>query len=161
MARTLRWHAAGIIRNRKGYLFLGCSGAGKSTICGLSKGALIIHDDKIDLAKIRGKVYIHRSVKKKFYQINSIFFIFQARSNRIGNISIAKALKHMLTDSVAEFKRVLYSKNFQSSKYIFNFMLDMLGSIPYHKLYFKKGAGFWKTIDKLEVEINKKTPKSL
>jgi len=155
MAKTISFHAAGIMRNRQGYLFFGRDGAGKSTICDLSKGARVIHEDKIHLAKKNGKVYMCGPNNKSLHKINRVFFISQAKANRLKNISTAKALHFMLTDTVVEFRRALRCKKIWKSKYIFNFLMDILRSIPHHKLYFKKSISFWKVIDKLEGRTSK------
>ena len=44
-------HGAALVRNDRGYLFTGHSGAGKTTVCRVSKDALILNDDLIALGK--------------------------------------------------------------------------------------------------------------
>ncbi|TRZ95962.1 hypothetical protein D4R78_02155 [bacterium] len=161
MKGTLIFHAAGIVRNKKGYLFLGRSGAGKSTICNLSKKTQVIDDDTVYLAKIKARACIYNPHNQKFYKIRRIFIIFQSKSIRIKKASITEVLRFMLEDSVIAFRNNSSVGLSRKSKYIFNFVMDMLHSATCHKLCFKKKGGFWKVIDKLECNYKEPYAKDL
>jgi hypothetical protein len=149
------------VRNKKAYLFLGPSGAGKTTICSLSKKTQVIDDDIIPLAKIKGRACIYNIRKGKFYPIRYIFIILQAKRNRIKKASATEILRFMLKDSVIAFRRNGTKGLKQKAKSIFNFVMDMLQSVACYKLYFKKNGSFWKIIDKLECNYNEPYAKNL
>jgi len=159
--RTLLFHAAGLLRNKKAYLFLGRSGAGKTTICSLSKKAQVIDDDIVPLAKIKGKVCIYHPKNKQFYPIKRIFIIVKFKRDRIEKATVIETLRFMLKDSIIAFRRNGTKGLKQKAQDIFNFVMDMLQSVPCYRLFFKKNAGFWKAIDKLERKYKEPYAKEL
>jgi len=149
--KTVLFHSAGIVRNKKGYLFLGTSGNGKSTICDLSRDDKVVHDDNIHVAKINNGFYMRDSNSKYFFKIHRIFFIFKGRRNVIKDIPFKKALKFIMNETIAkEYKFSVLKKKTKEMKYFFNFAIDILQAAFYHKIYFKKSGGLWKAIDRLE-----------
>lgn len=150
MGRGILFHGAGIIRNGRCYLFLGQSGSGKSTICTLTKNAEIIDDNEVFVKGIRNRFFIQTSDNKDFYKIVRIFFIFRSRKNLVKRFSFKEALKIMLTDSIIEFKLSWFKKDLENSRYLFNFAVSFLQSVPYYRIYFRKDRGIWEVIDRLE-----------
>ncbi len=58
-AGGLLFHAAGLVRNDRGYLFFGHSGSGKTTVSRLSPDALVLNDDLVVLMPHAGQWHMH------------------------------------------------------------------------------------------------------
>jgi hypothetical protein len=105
-------HASAIIDRGTGYVFFGPSGAGKSTIARLwaRQGATIIHDDKVMLRKIRGRVIVSSAaiVRKSrsagsdgsnSAQVRKIFFLKHGNKNMVSFMSQRSILKKLASQS--------------------------------------------------------------
>ncbi len=57
-AGGMMFHAAGISRENKGYLFSGQSGAGKTTVCRVSRDVVILNDDLVVLTPQKGEWWV-------------------------------------------------------------------------------------------------------
>lgn len=58
-AGGLLFHAAGLVRHGRGYLFFGHSGSGKTTVSRLSPEALVLNDDLVALMPHAGQWHMH------------------------------------------------------------------------------------------------------
>ena len=58
-AGGLLFHAAGLVRHERGYLFFGHSGSGKTTVSRLSPEASVLNDDLIALLPDAGQWHMH------------------------------------------------------------------------------------------------------
>lgn len=102
-------HACGIGDREKGYLFLGNSGHGKSTMARLwhDKGASVLNDDRIVLREKDGAFWMygtpwHGDFKEHSAEglpIQKIFFLSRGRSNGISPKHGAEAVSMLLTRS--------------------------------------------------------------
>jgi hypothetical protein len=94
-------HACGVELNGKGYLFPGVSGAGKTTMASMRPNdAQLLSDEFIFLRKIEEKTYIYstpwRSHRKYAIELDTIFFLKQAKSNCLRVINKADAVMALL-----------------------------------------------------------------
>lgn len=91
-------HACGAALENKGLLFVGSSGAGKSTIGGLlkkHKNALILSDDRIVIRKDKTGFFIYgtpwqgtlKSSSPRKTKLQKIFFLKKSRNNKIVPLS--------------------------------------------------------------------------
>lgn len=58
-AGGLLFHAAGLVRHERGYLFFGHSGSGKTTVSRLSPEAVVLNDDLVALLPDANQWYMH------------------------------------------------------------------------------------------------------
>jgi hypothetical protein len=58
-AGGLLFHAAGLVRHERGYLFFGHSGSGKTTVSRLSPEAIVLNDDLVALRPHDGQWHMH------------------------------------------------------------------------------------------------------
>jgi len=90
--RGVMLHACGIALNGKGILFVGESGAGKSTmagICGKENGVEVLSDDRIIIRKMRGGFWIYgtpwhgdaKVVSPRGVRLERIFFLRHGQKN--------------------------------------------------------------------------------
>jgi hypothetical protein len=102
-------HACGIYDRRSGYLFLGHSGHGKSTIAKIwfDNKSTVLNDDRIIIREKNGAVWIygtpwHGEFKERSLKglpINKMFFLRHGEKNSIIPIKGADAVSRLLTRS--------------------------------------------------------------
>lgn len=103
-------HASSCLINKEGYLFLGSSGAGKSTIINLIKNKkVILSDDQIIVKRERGKYYLYQTpfleknqYQKSFrrYRLGKIFFIVKDKKKKIMKLKKDEKLIGRLTNQL-------------------------------------------------------------
>jgi hypothetical protein len=102
------FHASAVADGSDGYVFLGSSGAGKTTMSKLwrAKHAIVVHDDRVILSKTRGHVVVSSaeitrrqaaagSILPRGIRVKKLFFIKHGKENKIffmDQRSILKAL---------------------------------------------------------------------
>jgi hypothetical protein len=140
-------HASSVEENGSGYVFVGRSGAGKSTTARMGKFDRILSDD-ITLIRKMGRLYsvfsnpwwnIGADINIKRSQVpvplKAIFFIKKAKRTRMRKTTFRESLAGlMFSDGV--LRKGLESKK----KYLF--FLGLLRDIPTFELGIKKGPGF-------------------
>lgn len=142
------FHAAGILHNEKAYLFIGTSGAGKSTISALSKeqGDKIIHDDHVVVYRGEtGKWLVSdTSHSVQGTPIKAILFIVQDQEDQLLPINTARTAKGLIKSLHEHGKHVLFGDVFRSA---FSTCAEIARQVPGNELYFRKSPDFWKLID--------------
>ncbi len=136
------FHAAGGIINKKCFLFMGRSGAGKSTIsrlCLKDKRFSFLSDDRIIVGKVLEKIQASGTpwpgdegiAINEHYPLSGIFFIYHATENRVDKISPLKAFEKLLpVTSIPWYEEESISK-------IFSFCEELTSTIPAYDLFFK------------------------
>jgi len=147
--KSLLLHASGVERNGKGYVFLGESGAGKSTICRLSEPKYnILNDDKISIeyqpCRKRFIMYALDCLQKKV-GLEGIFFIRQSKRNKLKRVGVKEAIKEGLRNPF-DFKRANPFHNFSARK--IDLAFNLFRRTPSYHLYFRKEPSFWALIEK-------------
>lgn len=96
-------HASGIYDGKKGRVFTGFSGYGKSTMSGLWQacGNLVINDDRLILRKQDGKLFMHNTPmyyrdRPKKSPVNAFHLIRHAPENSCKKVSGAQAVSKVL-----------------------------------------------------------------
>lgn len=104
-------HASGVILGGKGMLFVGHSGAGKSTMVKMLRGKVkILCDDRIIVRKHGGFFKIHGTwshgevpdVAPDAAKLRAIFFLHQAKENRLERIRDKKRISAVLLDCLIQ-----------------------------------------------------------
>jgi hypothetical protein len=157
--RRFMVHGAGIgeIHGGGGFLFLGGSGAGKTTVAGFAGMDAVLSDDAPVIGKEDGIYYIYSS---PFSQVNlfdersSDYFRKKAQLrkllflNKADEIAVTPrerhfALTEILTSHVHSFD--LMDRHLRIGA--FNFCHDLCYSIPAYDLYFQENNKFWDTLN--------------
>lgn len=148
-------HCAALInRKQEAFLFLGPSGAGKTTITELGKPRLILSDDMnlIDFSKNKplacaggvGGLYKPEVELDRSFPIKKMFWLNQSTSNSIEDLSRLKQVQLMLSSFAnLPWKNFTYDSQEQS----FNCAEKIISTLSLELLNFKKEAEVWKTID--------------
>ncbi len=146
--RFLILHAAGIVRGREGYLFLGNGSSGKSTLCNLSKGFQILDDDMINLEYAKKDFLIYSAIApKQKVRLKYIFFIEKSKENRLIKLSKKEAIKEGFT-CVLNFRKNFYHCDF--SNRTINLAIDLFRKAEAYRLHFRKSPEFWELIDSID-----------
>jgi len=115
IGRGAEVHACGISDSQgKGYLFIGQSGAGKSTMAGLWKdqpGVTILSDDRIVLRKMNGGFWMYGTPwhgEGRFFspsraQLRRIYFLGKGKKNEVIPYRTAEAIGHLTACSFLPF----------------------------------------------------------
>lgn len=143
-------HASNLIRNGKGYIFPGKSGAGKTTIAQLSPDATLLSDD-ISLIKIVNGAPVAFGTpfwgalavggENVSTTITGIYFPIKDKENYVQKLSPRQALERLLPNVV------FFARDSEFSKQLFNLCYDLVSKVPAHELHFSPEPTFWRCID--------------
>jgi hypothetical protein len=147
-------HSAGIVRNGAGYLFVGASGSGKSTIARLSKGEQVLNDEICMVSLADTSPCLHGTPFNGFFKgkiegqapLKALFLLSQRESHRLMPVTMSEAV-------AAVFQQIVPPVGLDESvgKAAFEHMLDAAGrllcSVPAYRLEFRQDAEFWRLID--------------
>jgi len=143
------FHAAGVVHIGFAHLFVGASGAGKSTVATLSNalGYTIIHDDHVAMYPDQAGNYLVTDISPSTpgVPLKSIFFLIQDTTDRLTPLSAPATTRGLLDgflDIVSE-----YILSDQMLRYAFAFSAAIARRVPGYELHFRKSPDFWKLID--------------
>jgi len=148
-------HCAALVnKKQQSFLFLGPSGAGKTTITELGIPRPILSDDMnlIDFSKGKplayaggvGGLYKPEVELDRSFPIKKMFWLNQDTSNSIKDLPKLKQVQFILS-SFANLPWKNFSND--SQELSFNCAEKIISSIPLELLNFKKEADVWKTIE--------------
>lgn len=152
---ALLLHAAGVIRQGRGYVFFGPSGAGKTTTARLAAAASEVLSD--DLVIIRAH--------QERYQLYGVPFKGALetvlRPNRVaplhGLFRLQQNTQHQLRPlphpmAVAELaaSAPFIARESALGAQLLERCYHLARQVPVHQLHFRRDAGFWQVIDDLE-----------
>jgi len=142
-------HASGLIRNQKGYIFPGKSGAGKTTLARLSPRATLLSDD-IPLVKIVDTPLIFGTPfwgdlvvggEKTSAPLAGIYFPVKDNKNYAERLKPRQVFERLLPNVVFFFKNEKFSKQ------LFNLCFDLAAKVPGYELHFLPDGSFWECMD--------------
>jgi len=144
-------HGASLVRQGRGYVFVGASGSGKSTLAETSKEGEVLSDDLTLVRRESGTYVVHGTPFRGTYTrgtpilggfpIGGIFRIFQSADNRLEPCPRHHAVADLLAaspfvvDHVARDARILPALK----------SLDVAHPLAY--LHFNLQGDFWKVLD--------------
>ncbi|MEM7117498.1 MAG: hypothetical protein AAF614_34010 [Chloroflexota bacterium] len=145
-------HSTGLIRNGQGYLFVGKSGAGKSTVARISAPTTKILSDDLTLTQYRdGEMSVFGTpfwgdfkgdnVNNFGAPLQGIYFLRQADKNDVTQLAVGPAMRQLL-GSVMYFGQ----EDRKTAVQILNIVKNLCTSIPCYTLDFVPDNSFWKLI---------------
>jgi hypothetical protein len=146
-------HSAALVKNRKGYLFLGDSGAGKSSLSKMSDGAVVLSDDSPILTKRNGDYQVFSS---PFHQmdpskglssepmgrsarVEGLYFLFKDERLYLDDVSRKEAVSMILKRHILFFPYL----SGRAKSALFDLILELCHRIPIHNLHFCLGQDVW------------------
>ncbi len=146
------FHSSGLKYNEAGFVFLGHSDAGKSTMVKLMHDyAQVLCDERIIVRKWPDGFYIHGNwshgeiplVSPESAPLRALFFLQQSPENRIEPIGKADAIKRMIACLIKPFE----TKEWWEKE--LSLLQDIADSVPTYILHFNKSGGVRKILDSL------------
>lgn len=143
-------HAASAIRGERAFLFAGPSGAGKTTISRLAPADVCLLTDEISCVRRSGAHFeawgtpfsgeLARPGENRRARIGALYFLEQARENRIEALGAAEALRLLL-------KNVLFfAHDTALVRRIFDIAHEFVSATPVFRLSFQPVASVWNLI---------------
>jgi len=153
------FHATSIINNRKGYIFFGSSGSGKTTICKSLKKGIILHDDMTLIREINGKFKVGSVPRKtllknickknKSAELKACFRIIKSNKNKLVKLSkkdALKLIKQATQDDTCAWQIDKYINTKKQSQVLSN----LVKKVDIYDLYFRKKCDFWGLINEIK-----------
>ncbi len=148
-------HAAALINEKEeAFLFLGPSGAGKTTMTEMGSPRLVLSDDMNLVSFENDKLFVSAggvgglykpqvALDRKF-EVKNLFWLNQAKENSIVELSPLQQVQFMLS-SFANLPWKNFSKDEQEKA--FNSAQAIINCMPLKQLNFTKEASIWNLID--------------
>ncbi len=143
-------HAVGIVRDEEVCIFIGPSGAGKTTVAKLSEGKVILSDDLVLMKKIDNEFMVFPtpdwgdkqigSRENKPYRINSMFRLIKDKMVYLEEFLPAHALADIFT--IPHVETELIPKDALLARF-----LELISAVPYYRLHFLPEPSFWDCIE--------------
>jgi hypothetical protein len=146
-------HASSLIREKKGFVFVGKSSAGKSTIVKLSSGTILLSEEISLIRKIGRKFFLFgtpffgelgKGGENKKILLDQIFLIKKAKKNHLKKIPLKSALPLLLANVL------FFCQSPKLNQQLFKTILEFMEKYPLQKLSFKKDNSFWQVIENAE-----------
>ncbi len=144
-------HGSGIILKEKGFLFMGHSDAGKTTLMKIFQGhTKILNDDRIIVRRENSSFYIYGTpwhgelslVAPDRVPLKAILFLNQAKENKVEKIEGLEAFKRLYGCTIKALVTELWAKN------ALDICQALCREVPCYNLYFNKTEGVISTIEK-------------
>lgn len=143
-------HASSLIKNGKGYLFPGKSGAGKTTITRLSPDTTLLTDEVSLIKQVDGEYKLFGtpfwgelaiSGENVYKNADTIYYPIKDKKNYLKNLSHIESLKMLLPNVLS------YTNDNKFSEELLDICHDFISKIPAYELHFLPDPSFWRLID--------------
>ncbi len=144
-------HGSGLIFKEKGYLFVGHSDAGKTTLVKIFQDhAKILNDDRMIVRKENGRSYLYGTpwhgelslVAPDRVPLKAILFLNQAKENKVEKTEGFEAFKRLYGCTIKALVTGGWAKN------TLDICQTLSREVPCYHLYFDKTEGVISTIEK-------------
>jgi hypothetical protein len=146
-------HSAALVRDEKGFLFLGDSGAGKSALARMSEGSIVFSDDSPILSR-QGEDYL--VFPSPYHQMNStsqlkvkamrmvakverLFFLNKDDRLYLDEVSRKEAASRIIKRYILFFPYL----SGRGKSTLFDLILELCHRIPIHNLHFYLDQDVW------------------
>jgi hypothetical protein len=150
-------HSAALVRDEKGYLFLGESGAGKSSLARACPGTDVFSDDSPIVCERNGEYLVfpspfHRldpsqDLNKDVVGLNArvegLYFLIKDNRTYLESVSKREALSLIMNRHILFFQYL----SARARSHLFELFFDACDKIPYYNLHFCLDKDIWGAID--------------
>ena len=148
-------HASGIVREGKGYVFIGHSGAGKTTIAGLSIPNVVLSDDLVIVRPAHDGAYVYgvpfAGALPEVQRTNAcaplvgLFSLIQAPFHHVERLPLVAAAARLASCTPFVMQQA------GSCAQVMSICTNLARVAPCYQLYFRKDNQFWEVIDDLNL----------
>jgi hypothetical protein len=142
-------HAATVVRDGRAYVFMGRSGAGKSTVASLSPAGTVLTDE-ISLLRFTDGCWqaygtpfwgeFRAAGQNEHYPIAGIYKLVQSAEDRVESLTTKEMIRALLPCVLFFTPRV------EANKDLLRLLLQFAAQVPCYLLHFRRDAGFWKVV---------------
>jgi hypothetical protein len=142
-------HAASVVRNGKAFVFVGRSGAGKSTVASLSPQGSVLTDEISLIKRVNREWRAFGTPFRGEFRANGanisaplggIFRLVQSPENRIAPLRPAELLKSLLPGVL------FFSSELADHHRLLQILADASLEVPGYNLQFQKNRSFWEVL---------------
>jgi hypothetical protein len=139
-------HAATVVQEGKAYVFMGRSGAGKSTVASLSPRGSVLTDEISLLRRSEGTWHAHGTPfwgefraagQDRCVPVQRVFALVQAGSNRTAPLASRQALAGLLGNTL------FFSDHRTEREQLLRAQMSLIESVPVERLEFRRDETFW------------------
>lgn len=139
-------HAATVVQDGRAYVFMGRSGAGKSTVASLSPRGSVLTDEISLLRRVDGTWYAHGTPfwgefraagQNRRVPLASVFALMQARRNRTVALAPRQALAGLLGNTL------FFSDARAEREQLLRTQMSLIEALPVARLEFRRDETFW------------------
>jgi hypothetical protein len=149
-------HAAALVKEKAGYLFLGDSGAGKSTVAGLLKKCCVFSDDGPIFFPKNGEYLVYpspfhqmwykRALDKNLIQMRAkvlgLYFLIQDKKVYLEDILIREAFSRIIKQHIHFFSHL----SVRAKTVLFDIFFRACDELPAYRLHFARDQDIWSAI---------------
>jgi hypothetical protein len=143
-------HAASAIRNGRGLLFAGISGAGKTTICRLAPREVTLLSDEVSCVRRAGDGYrlygtpfcgeLARSGENTSAPLTAVFLLAHGRENRVSPLPAADAGGALLRNIL------FFAEDAELVEKVFHSACEFVSRVPVYQLEFAPSQQVWEML---------------
>lgn len=142
-------HAASVVRDGRAYIFVGRSGAGKSTVASLSPAGSVLTDE-ISLIRYSEGCWqafgtpfwgeFRAAGMNSHFPLAGIYFLTQDREDRFEPLNSKQILRALLPCVL------FFSSDRQANEALLSTLLDLVERVSACRLHFRRSPNFWRVI---------------
>ena len=142
-------HAATVVREGRAHVFMGRSGAGKSTVASLSPAGTVLTDE-ISLLRFTDGCWqaygtpfwgeFRAAGQNEHYPIAGIYTLVQSTEDRVESLTTKEMIRALLPCVLFFTPRV------EANQDLLRLLLQFAAQVPCYRLHFRRDDGFWKVV---------------
>jgi hypothetical protein len=146
-------HSAALVKDGKGYLFLGDSGAGKSSLSNISDGAVVLSDDSPIFSRRNGDYQVfsspfhqmahseglNKEAMGRSARVEGLYFLFKDERLYLDEVSRKEAISVILKRHILFFPYL----SGRAKSILFDLILELCHRLPIHNLHFCLDQDVW------------------
>jgi len=150
-------HGAALVKDNKGFLFLGDSGAGKSSLARVTEGAIVFSDDSPILSRRNGDYQVYSSPyhqmdpskglnKEAIGQsagVEGLYFLFKDERLYLDEVPREEAVSRIIKRYIHFFPYL----SARAKSVLFDLVLELCHRLTIHNLHFRLDQDVWGLIE--------------